>query len=125
VANYFARRLPLPEGSADLGVSFEQFIIQEVRAYLSYSRSHKGMTYWRTRGYDVDLIVGQDIAIEIKFSRRFKPEYLDGLLALKEEKLIKKFYVVGRFPTSGALEGIEYLNYEIFLKKLWQGELLK
>lgn len=36
VANYFSQKLPLPEGATDLGVSFEQFIINEVRAYLSY-----------------------------------------------------------------------------------------
>ena len=114
----------MAENSSDLGVSFEQFIIQEVRAYLSYSRINKNVTYWRTRGYEVDLIIGQDVAIEIKFSRRFKTDYLDGLLALKEEKLIKNFYVVGRFPSEGHSQGIEYLGYQAFLNKLWSGKII-
>lgn len=79
--------LPLPENSSDLGVSFEQFIVQEIRAYLSYSRKEKNLTFWKTRGFEVDLLVGRDLAIEIKYSKQFKSEYLDGLLALKEENL--------------------------------------
>lgn len=121
VANYFAQRLPMAENSSDMGSCFEQFLIQEVRAYLSYAKINKSITYWRTRGYEVDLIIGQDVAIEIKFGKQFKSEYLDGLLALKEEKLIKKFYIVGRFASDGNSQGIEHLGYQNFLKQLWSG----
>lgn len=124
VANFFSRRLPMGENSSDLGVSFEQFIIQEMRAYLSYSRLHKEMTYWRTGPHEVDLIVGQDVAIEIKYAKQFKPEFCSGLLALKEEKMIKKYYVVGRFNAEGQRDGIEYLGYESFLKRLWKGDIV-
>lgn len=124
VANYFARKLPLAENSSDLGISFEQFIIQEVRAYLSYNRIKKDLFYWRTKSQEVDLIIGHDLAIEIKFSKNFKDEFLKGLLLLKEENLIKKYLVVGRFSSKGITEGIEYLPYQDFLKLLWDGNLL-
>ena len=109
---------------SDLGVSFEQFIIQEVRAYLAYARKEKNIAYWRTRGFEVDLIIGQDLAVEIKFSERFQPKYLKGLLALKEEGLIRQFLVVGRFPESGISDGIAYLDYRDFLRRLWAGRIL-
>lgn len=121
VANYFSQRLPMAENSSDLGVSFEQFIIQEVRAYLSYNRIMKETTFWRTKNAEVDLIVGNELAIEIKYSKQFKEEFLTGLLFLKEEKLIKSFLLVGRFPGEGVRNGIRYLNYQIFLKELWSG----
>ena len=87
VSNYFARKLPLAENSSDLGINFEQFMIQEIRAYLSYRRIKKPIFYWRAKGYEVDLIIGNDIALEFKLGRHFKPEFTKGLVALKEEKL--------------------------------------
>lgn len=124
VANYFARRLPMPENSTDLGVNFELFIIQEVRAYLSYTRTKKEISYWRSKEHEVDLIVGKELAIEIKLSQNFKREFVKSLLLLKEEKIIKRYLVIGRFPTGGIYEEIEYLPFQDFLKKLWNGELL-
>lgn len=124
VANYFSKRLPMGPGQSDLGVSFEQFIIQEVRAYLDYSRKDKDLAYWRTRGCEVDLIVGRDLAVEIKFAERFSPKFLKGLSALKEEGLIRRFLVVGRFPEGGTSQGIDYLGYREFLRMLWAGDIL-
>ena len=104
----------MAENSSDLGISFEQFMIQEIRAYLSYSKINKNITYWRSKGYEVDLIIGNEIAIEFKFSKLFKPEFLNGLHALKEERLSKKYFLVGRFLSSGENQGIEYFNYADF-----------
>lgn len=124
VSNYFARRLPMPVNSSDLGVSFEQFMIQEIRAYLSYSKIRKNIYFWRSKENEVDLIIENELALEFKLSTTFKPEHAKGLLALKEEGLIKKYIVLGRFSTGGIYKNIEYTNYEIFLKQLWKGKWL-
>ncbi len=124
VANYLAEKLPLPEGASDLGVSFEQFIIGEVRAYLSYARVDKKMTYWRSGKLEVDLVIGKEVAIEIKFSKQMKSEFYTGLEALKQEKILKKYLIVGRFPAEGERDGIVYVHYEKFLKLLWAGEIV-
>ncbi len=124
VANYFARRLPLPENSSDLGINFEQFLIQEVRAYLSYFRIKKEISYWRSKDYEADLIIGHDVALEFKMSRTFKTEFTNGLVALKQENLIKRYIVVGRFSSEGKSQEIEYMGYEQFLKLLWSGKLV-
>lgn len=123
VANFLAQRLPLNEGSTDLGASFEQFIINEVRAYLSYTKKNHSLCYWRSRKQEVDLIIGQSLAIEIKFSTHFKSGFTGGLKALREENQIKHFMVIGRFANSGIHEGISYLSYNQFLKQLWSDEL--
>lgn len=125
VANYFSQRLPLREAHSDAGMCFEHFIVLEVRAYLAYTRKDERLTFWRTRSGEVDLIVGTQVAIEIKFAKHFKPEYADGLLDLDEEKIIKKFFVVGRFETEGLFERkIAYQNYKTFLTQLWAGKII-
>ncbi len=121
VANYLAQRLPMNESHGEMGISFEQFIIQEVRAYLSYQRIQKKMSFWRSRDAEVDLIIGDEIAIEIKFSKSVKDEYFKGLLALKEEAKLKKYFLVGRFANEGQFKDITYLPYQDFLKLLWAG----
>lgn len=124
VANYLAEKLPLAEGASDIGVSFEHFIINEVRAYLSYHRIDKKLTYWRSGKYEVDLIIGKETAIEINFSKKMKSEFYTGLEILKEEKIIKKFFIVGRFPNQGEKDGITYLPYKEFLMLLWDGNVV-
>ena len=124
VANYFARRFNLTENHSDIGIAFEQFIILEVRAYISYQRLKKNLTFWRSRDYEVDLVIDDEIGMEIKFSKNFKKEYLRGIKALREESLITKFIVVGRFPTDGNVDGVDYYNYENFLTLLWSGGII-
>jgi predicted AAA+ superfamily ATPase len=124
VANFLAQKLPLKENHADTGHSFEQFLINEVRAYLSYKSKNHKLTYWRTKGYKVDLLVGEELGLEIKFSKHISDSDFKGLLALKEEKRIKTLLLVGRFSADGKHQGITYLSYESFLKKLWADEFL-
>lgn len=123
IANYFSQKLPLAEGATDLGICFEQFIINEVRAYLSYKRKNLSISYWRSREKEVDLIIGQKLAIEIKFSKSFKSEFIEGLVALKEENLIENYIVVGRFLTEGIKEDIKYMNFQSFLSQMWSDKL--
>jgi predicted AAA+ superfamily ATPase len=124
VSNYFSRRFNLTENHSDIGIAFEQFIILEIRAYLSYRRLNKSLTFWRSRDYEVDLIIDEEIGIEIKFSKNFKKEYLRGINILRKESKITKFIVVGRFPSDGTIEDVDYYNYENFLTLLWSGGIL-
>jgi predicted AAA+ superfamily ATPase len=125
IANFLSQRSTLAESHSEIGQSFEQFIINEVRMYLSYNQIIKKLSYWRSKKYEVDLIVGDDIGIEIKFSKKIKDEFFDGIHALNEEKKIKKFIVVGRFEDHGKLEkNIDYMNYEMFLGLLWSGQII-
>lgn len=124
VANYLSEKLPLSEGTSDIGIAFEQFIINEVRAYLSYNRIDKKLTYWRSGKLEVDLVIGKEVAIEVKFSKQMKSEFYNGLTALKEENILKSYYVVGRFNSSGQKDGINYFPYEKFLALLWAGKII-
>ena len=124
MANYLSEKLPLAEGSSDIGIPFEQFVINEVRAYLSYNRVDKKLTYWRSGKFEVDLVIGKEVAIEVKFSKQMKSEFYTSLEALKEEGILKKYFVVGRFTSVGEKDGMVYMPYEQFLEQLWVGEII-
>ena len=119
------RREILPESSA-FGTSLEHFIILEVRAYLSYSRSNLKMHYWRsTSQFEVDLIIGNKWALEIKSSKAIHDGQLKGIRALKEEGVIEKFGVVCRERQNRLTsDGIHIFPWSEFLSKLWNGEIV-
>ena len=126
VANYLAGRKEVLSRSKEFGIVFEHFILQEVRAYLGYHQTDVSMKYWRTvRGeFEVDLILGDEVAIEIKSAEQFQDKMLSGLEALSEEKKIKKLICVTRDPIERTVGKISVLPYSKFLDKLWNGEIV-
>ncbi len=126
VANYLARRTQVEYKSESFGKSFEHFIINEIRAFLGYAQLDLPLQYWRTIGgiYEVDCIVGEECAIEIKAGDKFNERQLKNILALKEEKKIKKYYLVSRDPVERFIEGINVCPWDIFIKKLWAKEII-
>lgn len=126
VANYLSGRKELLPRSEAFGKAFEHFLIQELRAYLGYHQVDEPMMYWRAVSgqFEVDCVVGNQVAIEVKSTDRVQERMLTGLRALKEEKLIKNFYLVSQDPERRVVDGIQLLPYQEFLKRLWQGELI-
>ena len=87
VVGQLCRRSYIRERSELFGLAFEHFIINEVRAHLGYERIDLPMQYWRsTSQFEVDLIIGTDLAVEIKASALVTDKHLKGLRALREEK---------------------------------------
>lgn len=125
VAAALAKRGRVEFGSEAFGRAFEHFIIQEVRAFLSYKRSELEMFYWRSRSQmEVDLVISDEVAIEIKSTDLVSAKHLRGLRALKEEKLHRRYLVVSRDPHPRTTEdGIEIWPYTEFLHALWAGDL--
>lgn len=108
------------------GKSFEHFIWMELRAYLAYR--HKNLTeltFWRTKhGQEVDFLVGDELAIEVKATTRVASHDLKGLRALAEEGICKKFYLVSQDRHARRYEAFTLLHWETFLDQLWNDELL-
>ncbi|MCC7527636.1 MAG: ATP-binding protein [Candidatus Melainabacteria bacterium] len=126
VVNTLAQRGEIKPKSELFGKAFEQYIAQELRAYLSYSRSKHKMTYWRsTSHHEVDFLIGQTLAVEVKATDNVYDSHLRGLRALKEEGLVKHFAVVSLDRDKRTTrDGIMIYPWEVFLKKLWKGEIL-
>ncbi len=123
VTNYLARRRDLLPGSELFGKAFEQFIICEVRAYVSYLRRDLELFYWRSvHSQEVDLIVQDVLAIEIKSTSLVQEKHLKGLKALKEEELIQNYIVVSQDPKVRKVDGITIYPWRDFLDRLWSGQ---
>lgn len=114
------------EPNSDLyGQAFEHFIAMELRAYLSYRRKDLGLQYWASKnGQEVDFIIGDDIAIEVKATRSIDSKDLKGLKALKEEAICKKYYLVSFDKIHRKHEGIDIIYWENFLDKVWRDEII-
>jgi predicted AAA+ superfamily ATPase len=126
VANFLMNRRP-KIGSPEFGKSFEHYILMELRAYQGYEAPDLDLTYWRTSsGQEIDFIFGdKQLAIEIKGSPRVHEGDLKNFKALLEDGPVKKCIVVCLEKQPRILENkIEVLPWKIFLKRLWNHELI-
>lgn len=126
VKHYLSKITELPFKTSLYGEAFEHFIALELRAYLSYRKLRHELCYWRSKsGFEVDFIIGNELAIEVKASETINANDLKGLNAFKEENLVKNYYVVSHDLVDKKLNsGIHLLHWQSFLKKLWHDELL-
>lgn len=106
------------------GNSFEQFMAMELRAYLSYHRIKETLGFWRTlQGHEVDFVLGDHTAIEVKATQKISSHHLRGLKALEEEGLFKRFYLVTHDPIETIKDHVTFIHWKKFLEKLWNNEI--
>ncbi|MBN1412421.1 MAG: DUF4143 domain-containing protein [Spirochaetales bacterium] len=102
----------------------EHFIFLEIKAYLSYSHDSRTLAFWRTRtGNEVDFIIGDETAIEIKSSEYVNERHAKGLVSLSEERHFKNLIIVSMDPEPRMMNNIRIVPVIGFLKMLWNGEL--
>lgn len=126
VVNSLAQRGTVQKGSEIFGKAFEHFLLQEVRAYDSYARKNMALTYWRsTSRFEVNLILNNRWAIEIKSTETVQDKHLKGLRALKEEGVVERFAAVScDRQERRTRDGIAILPWQVFLDRLWKGEII-
>ncbi len=106
------------------GRAFEHFIGMELRAYLSYRRCDEKLTFWRSvNDQEVDYLVGDHTAIEVKSSQQVSPKHLRGLEALAEEGIFKNFFLVTQDKLALKKGKVTCLYWEDFLQKILGDEL--
>lgn len=126
VANTLLRRGAVTRQSESFGRALEHLVFLELTAALHYRRLDRELTYWGVRGsYEVDFLVGDELAIEVKGTSRVSDRDLRSLRALAEEVPLRRRIVVCSEPTPRRTEdGIELLPVEAFFRRLWEGDLL-
>jgi predicted AAA+ superfamily ATPase len=81
------------------------------------------LAYWRsTSGFEVDFILNDKTAVEIKAKTNTTHQDYKGLRALKEEALLKNYILVSLEDTSRKVEDIQILPWKKFIENMWQGE---
>lgn len=102
------------------GQSFEHFIFMELRAYASYSTARPSLHFWRSvNHHEVDFVLGGNVAIEVKAARKTSERDAKGLRALAEEGHITSCIVVSEDALNREAQGIQYLHWSEFLRRLW------
>ena len=130
VARALSGRLPYPPSPEETGPLFETFIINEIRAYLSYSKLHYPIFFWSSpEGVEVDLFCETQkgfVALEIKSTSRWDVKFNKGLNRIADELGKKKILRFGVYAGDrpARLGDITLLPFQEFLKRLWSGEIL-
>lgn len=115
----------LERATDQYGRAFEQWIYMELRACIAYRRLHQSLHFWRSvNGQEVDFIVGEDTAIEVKATTRISARNLSGIRALREERKMKKFILVSHDPLIQTIDGVECLSWQEFISQLWTGKIV-
>ena len=106
------------------GRAFEHFIGNELRAYVSYARKRVPITYWRsTSQFEVDFVIGDDIAIAVKSGKKVTERDHKGLHAIAEEQKWKHLLLVSRDSQARSFKtGVQHIYWEEFLDGVWQGK---
>ncbi len=133
IPNHLLRRVPLQAGTDIYGHALEHFVIQELRAFLSYTFGEdKSLCYWRTldNKYEVDiLVVNQitgdvEIAIEVKASDHVTSSDTKGLKAFSEEHPDTKLFLVSMEERARLMNGVEVWPVVQFLERLWAKKII-
>lgn len=121
VVRHLQNRSQLKKKSPEFGDAFETYFAHELRSYVDYN-SFRKLYYWRSKsGYEVDFVIDDILAVEIKAKENISPRDLRGIIALKEEKKIKRYVVVSLEKRPRQVKGIHILPWQDFLTQLWEG----
>lgn len=122
VSNHLAGRTAVRPKTELFGKCFEHLIFTELRAWLEYTRDTRPLTFWRDyNGHEVDFIIGDEIAIEVKSSELVVDKHCKCLRILSKELPMQKKIVVSMDPAPRLLTDIEILPWHEFLTRLWDG----
>jgi predicted AAA+ superfamily ATPase len=121
VVGHLQGRRPVPR-TREFGEAFETLIMHELVSWRDY-RSGDAVCYWRSAsGYEVDFILGDHTAIEVKAKENVSADDMRSLRAIAEEKKLKRYLCVSLEPRPRRVDGVTVLPYREFLTSLWSGQ---
>mgnify|MGYP001567761928 FL=1 len=121
VVNELLGRFQIERHGDLFGRAFEHLIFAELKAAVDYFDSDRPLCYWRSQSqFEVDFVLGDDIAIEVKGKRVVTPRDERSLAALSDDLRLKRRIVVCLEPHRRRSEaGNEIIPAEEFLAELW------
>ncbi len=109
-------------GTPEFGEALEPYLAHELISYQDYV-SGEPLTHWRSAsGFEVDFIIGDHTAVEVKAKENLSPRDVKSLRALAEEKNLKRYLCVSLEPRRRQLDGVIVLPFREFLDALWNGD---
>jgi predicted AAA+ superfamily ATPase len=109
-------------GTPEFGEALETYLMHELTSYCDYMSGEK-LSYWRsTSGFEVDFIIGDHTAVEVKAKENVTLNDIKSLRAIAEEKALKRYLCVSLEARIRKIENIVILPYREFLRMLWDGK---
>ena len=106
-------------GTPEFGEAFETYIMHELISYRDYL-SGEPLSYWRsTSGFEVDFIINDHTAVEVKAKENLSFTDIKSLRALAEENKLKRYLCVSLEPRIRKIGDVIILPYKDFLEALW------
>ena len=106
-------------GTPEFGQALETIVFNELIAYRDYV-SREPVAYWRsTSGFEVDFVLGDHTAIEVKAKRNVSNQDLKSLLALADERSFRSLICVCLEPRPRKVGAVSILPCAEFLSALW------
>ena len=125
IANTLLKRSVVSPGSETYGRALEHLLFLELRAFLDYERIDVALCYWRSRSQlEVDFVLGDDVAVEVKGKERVGRRDYSGLRALSEDVELSRQIVVCDEPRRRREGEVEVFPVEEFLADLWDGKII-
>ena len=133
IPNHLLHRTKLQPGTDIYGHALEHFIVQELRAFLSYTfYDEKTISYWRTldNKYEVDVLIcdaltnNVEVAIEVKSADHIVSSDTKGLKAFCEEHPDTKLILLSMEDRPRMMNGIEIWPIGQFLQRLWNRKVI-
>jgi predicted AAA+ superfamily ATPase len=110
-------------GTHEFGEAMESYMMHELMSYRDYV-SNEPLSYWRsTSGFEVDFIVGDHTAIEVKAKENVSNSDLKSLIAISEEKKFKRYICICLEQRPRRVGEISVEPYWYFLENLWNGNI--
>lgn len=114
----------LNKESDQYGKAFEHFIAMELRAYIAYTRNKVPLAYWQSvYQHEVDFILNDKIALEVKSTSNVSNKHLKGLRVLQEENICDKYFLIC-FDNNRIDSDVEIIHWQTFLARLWNHEII-
>jgi predicted AAA+ superfamily ATPase len=109
-------------GTPEFGEALETYVMHELFSYVDHV-SAESLCFWRsTSGFEVDFLIGDHTAVEVKAKMNVSHQDLKSLRALAEEKILKRYICVSLEPRPRKVGEISVLPLGSFLGALWAGE---
>lgn len=110
-------------GTPEYGEALETYLMHELIAHRDYEGG-PSLTFWRSAsGFEVDFVLGDHTAVELKAKDTVAARDLRSLRALGEEGILKRRICVSLDRQPRTVEGIEIVPLTHFLERLQAGEL--
>ncbi len=109
-------------GTPEYGEALETYLMHELVAHRDYAGGSP-ISCWRSAsGYEVDFVLGDHTAVELKAKDTVSTKDLRSLRALAEEGVMKRLLCVSLDRQPRQVDGIQILPLTQFLQRLWAGE---